>query len=62
MEFLDATFLSCINTSLQCTNVGDVLASEHLEMSKDFINQTVELGLLLGERFQTFYGRPLEEG
>jgi len=61
MEFLDATFLSCINTSLQRVNIGDVVASEHLKLPDRLVNQTVELGLLLNERFQTLYGRPLEE-
>ena len=61
MEFLDATSLSCINAFLQRTNVGDVLASEDFQMPEDLVNQTVELGLLLNERFQTLYGRPLEE-
>lgn len=61
MEFLDPTFLSCINTSLQRGNIGDLLASGHLKIPDCLLNQTVELGLLLDERFQTLYGWPLEE-
>ena len=38
MEFLEATFLGRINTSLQRINVGDVLASEDFQMPEGLIN------------------------
>ena len=63
MEFLEATFLGRINTSLQGPNTSDVIAGERVNMPEGLVNQTLELGGLLNEPFhwQTFNCRPLEK-
>jgi len=61
MEFSEATFLRRINTSLQHPNTSDVIAGERVNMPEGLVNQTLELGGLLDERFQTFNCRPLEK-